>query len=165
MNKLVKASVAAAAGIALLMGGAGSLALWNDSASVSSGSVSSGRLTLTPGTGAWGKNSGAGVALWVPGNTDTYTQTFTITATGDQMSAQIAAAYTGVATQGFTSSSVITVAGQTPSSPGVYTLSAGTYTATVVVTVAFNATGTANQNVTVPLGNVAVTLTQVAPAN
>ena len=32
MNKLVKGSIAGAAGIILLMGGAGSLAYWNDSA-------------------------------------------------------------------------------------------------------------------------------------
>ena len=165
MNKLVKASVAAAAGIALLMGGAGSLALWNDSASVATGSVTTGRLTLaSAGAGVWGKNSGAGVALWVPGNSDTFTQDFTVTATGDQMSATLTAAYTGVAASGFTSSAVVTIAGQTAVA-GVFTLAPGTYTAHVVVSVAFNATGTANQNVTVPLGKVALTLSLVAPAN
>jgi len=161
MNKLVKASIATAAGIALLMGGAGSLALWNDSADVTAGDVSTGTLTLTPaGAGAWTKD----FALWVPGNSDTYTQTFTIDATGDQINAELEAVYSGTAAQGFTSSAVVTVAGETATA-GVFTLDEGTYTATVVVTVAFDATGTANQNVTHTLGDVEVTLTQLAPTN
>ena len=59
MNKLVKGSIAAAAGISLLMGGAGSLALWNDSVTVNAGTVSSGTLDVSTGT--------AGVKLNVPG--------------------------------------------------------------------------------------------------
>lgn len=159
MNKLVKASVASAAGIALLMGGAGSLALWNDSATVSSGTVSTGELSLTSnGAGSWAN----GIALWVPGDTDTYTETFTVVASGDNIDAQISAAYTGVSTNGITSSSTIVVAGETPSAPGVYTLDAGTYTVTVTVNVSFNANGQANQNIAAqPLGNVAVTLQQI----
>ena len=159
MNKLVKASVAAAAGIALLMGGAGSLALWNDSATVSSGTVSTGELSLTSnGAGSWAD----GISLWVPGDTDTYTEVFTVVASGDNIEAQISAAYSGSTTNGITSTSTIVVAGETASSPGVYTLDAGTYTVTVTVNVSFNATGTANQEIVAqPLGNVSVTLQQV----
>lgn len=159
MNKLVKGSIAAAAGIALLMGGAGSLALWNDSATVSAGTVSTGELNLTSNAdGAWA----TGIALWVPGDSDTYTETFVIEAAGDNIAATISAAYSGATTNGVTSSSTIVVAGETPSSPGVYTLDAGTYTVTVTVNVSFNATGTANQNIVAqPLGNVSVTLQQI----
>src|SRR4051812_29833136 len=54
MNKLVKGSVAAATGIVLLMGGAGSLALWNDSQVVNGGTVSTGELDIAlQGTGTW----------------------------------------------------------------------------------------------------------------
>lgn len=161
MNKLVKASVASAAGIALLMGGAGSLALWNDSATVSSGTVSTGELSLTSdGAGTWDND----IALWVPGDTDTYTEEFTVVATGDNIAAEISASYTAANTSGISSSStiVVTGAGSTLVSPGVYSLDAGTYSVTVTVDVSFNATGTNNQNLSaVPLGDVSVTLQQV----
>jgi alternate signal-mediated exported protein len=159
MNKLVKASVATGAGIALLMGGAGSLALWNDSATVTSGTVSTGELSLTSNAdGAWD----TGITRWVPGDSDTYTETFVIKATGDNIEAEISAAYSGATVNGVTSSSTISVAGETESAPGIYTLDAGTYTVTVTVDVSFDATGTANQNIAAqPLGDVSVTLQQI----
>ena len=46
MNKLVKGAVAGAAGIALLLGGAGTFALWNASTNVSTGSISTGTLAF-----------------------------------------------------------------------------------------------------------------------
>ena len=55
MNAFVKSAVAGAAGIALLLGGAGTFAVWNSSASASAGVLRTGQLTLstTPGTGQW----------------------------------------------------------------------------------------------------------------
>jgi alternate signal-mediated exported protein len=81
MNKLVKGAIAGAAGIALLMGGAGSLALWNDSASITDAAVSSGTLTIGATAGTWTGNP----ALMVPGDTATYTSTITITAKGTNL--------------------------------------------------------------------------------
>jgi len=157
MNKLVKGSIAAAAGITLLMGGAGSLALWNDSADLTGGSVSTGELNIiSNGDGAWTDN----IALWVPGDEDTYTETFTIEAAGDNLSFELAADYTAVGANGVTADATVTIPGATAVG-GVFTLDAGTYVATVTVDAAFDATGTANQTVTVPLGDVEVTLTQV----
>lgn len=159
MNKLVKGSVAVAAGIALLMGGAGSLALWNDSATITTGTVSTGELSLTSNAdGEWDTE----IDLWVPGDTATYTETFEVVAAGDNIAAQITAAYTGVATNGITSSATVAVTGLTETSPGVYSLSEGTYEVTVTVEVSFDATGTNHQNVANhALGDVTVTLSQV----
>jgi alternate signal-mediated exported protein len=55
MNKFTKASIATGAGIVLLLGGAGTFALWNDDAAVDAGTIQSGVLTLDEGTvsGAW----------------------------------------------------------------------------------------------------------------
>ena len=54
MNKLTKGAIATAAGIALLMGGAGTFALWNDSVGVNGGTVQTGTLDIdTTGTGTW----------------------------------------------------------------------------------------------------------------
>lgn len=55
MNKFTKASIATGAGIVLLLGGAGTFALWNDDATLNAGTIQSGELTLDEGTvsGAW----------------------------------------------------------------------------------------------------------------
>ena len=54
MNKIVSSAVAGAAGIVLLLGGAGSFALWNANATVAASSVSSGNLALSADTaGVW----------------------------------------------------------------------------------------------------------------
>ena len=54
MNKLLKGSIAGAAGIALLLGGAGTFALWNDTAAASGGTVQSGNLSVVlNGSPAW----------------------------------------------------------------------------------------------------------------
>jgi alternate signal-mediated exported protein len=104
MNKLVKGSIAGAAGIILLMGGAGSLAYWNDSAAAGPAggtSITAGTLTITAvNAGTWTKgmynNAGtqtvapAAVANLatvrvVPGNRLVYTQAFNVVGTGDDL--------------------------------------------------------------------------------
>jgi alternate signal-mediated exported protein len=99
MNKLVKGAVAGAAGIALLLGGAGTFALWNASTNISTGSVSTGTLAFgTNGTPTWADlSAGAANTSWnpatqsmVPGDVVTLTQTVTINATGKNLAAQLA---------------------------------------------------------------------------
>ena len=105
MNKLVKGAIAGAAGIVLLMGGAGSLAYWNDSANAGPGagsnSITAGTLTIAAANaGSWTKGlynaagtqtvAPAAVANLsnvriVPGNRLVYTQTFNLNATGDDL--------------------------------------------------------------------------------
>jgi alternate signal-mediated exported protein len=91
MNKLVKGSVAGAAGVALLMGSFGTFALWSDEQAVAGGKVQSGVLSIDPDAAVW-KDESAGEprpwaegALIVPGDKITRTQTFTVTATGANM--------------------------------------------------------------------------------
>lgn len=93
MNKLAKAAIAGAAGIALLLGGAGSLAFWNDSAGMGGASITAGTLTIRSNTdGAW-TNDGNPVDLAtfraVPGDELVFTTTFNVTATGDNLSATV----------------------------------------------------------------------------
>ncbi|MCU1417848.1 MAG: hypothetical protein JWP32_2022 [Schumannella sp.] len=105
MNKLVKGAIAGAAGIVLLMGGAGSLAYWNDSAnagpSAGSNSITAGTLTISAvNAGAWTKGfyNAAGTVVTapaavaslaavriVPGNRLVYTQSFNVVGTGDDL--------------------------------------------------------------------------------
>ncbi len=165
MNKLVKGSVAAAAGIALLMGGAGSLALWNDSVAVSAGTVSSGTLDVSSGTpGSWSPN----LAKIVPGDTVVYTQVLDLSATGDNLKATVSSNI-GTITNNITGSTatstfVVKNSANAVVAPtaGVYTLN-GQYTVEVTITVAFDSgtSGLTGQNASVNLSTLAVTVTQV----
>jgi len=166
MNKLVKGSIAAAAGISLLMGGAGSLALWNDSVTVNAGTVSSGTLDVASSTaGSWTPT----LAKIVPGDTVVYTQTLTLTAIGDNLKATIGSNAAAI-TNGITNSTVTSTyvvknalnATVTPSGTGVYTLGGGTYTVAVTITVAFpsSTTDQIGQTAAVNLSTLAVTVTQ-----
>ena len=103
MNKLVKGAVATAAGVALLMGGAGTFAYWNDSVGITGGTITAGNLVVTdatPTNGAWTVlKNGAGTAATIvniasftasPGDKLTYTKKVSITATGDNLTATLA---------------------------------------------------------------------------
>lgn len=95
MNKLTKAAIAGAAGIALLLGGAGTFAVWNSQATIAGGQITAGNLTVaTTNAGVWKDQNGATINLAtyriVPGDTLTYTQDITINATGQNLTAALA---------------------------------------------------------------------------
>lgn len=94
MNKTAKGALAASAAAVLLLGGAGSLAYWSDSATVDGGTVTSGHLQLltddtNTGCTAWTLDGGdpyvEGTTLLVPGDTLTKTCAFTLDAEGAHM--------------------------------------------------------------------------------
>lgn len=98
MNKLLKGSIAGAAGIALLLGGAGSFALWNSTQSVNVGSVASGTLSIAAtGTPAWRDVSAGKTVSTIdistfkvaPGDTIELTQVVKIDAIGDNLRATL----------------------------------------------------------------------------
>jgi alternate signal-mediated exported protein len=207
MNKLVKGAIAGAAGIVLLMGGAGSLAYWNDTANAGpasgSNSITAGTLTIAAANGgSWTKgmydNSGAVTVApaavanlsnvrIVPGNRLVYTQTFNVTASGDDLffkvastagsvtAASAAAADVALAGQinasGATAFSVASITGGNvvaATTPGTYKLSSnsgGPATITVTWTIDFpfgaSAVNTAKGGA-ISLSQGAITLTQVA---
>lgn len=94
MKKVTKATIAAAAAGALLLGGAGTVALWQGTDTVNSGNVQTGHLKLdTTATGQWTDISGgssapiADIAAFkiVPGDTVQFVQTVTIDAVGNNL--------------------------------------------------------------------------------
>jgi len=101
MNKLVKAAIATGVGAALLMGGAGTFAYWNDSVGVSGANITAGTLTVadTGTAGSWTvQKNGTGTAAAVadiaafrvsPGDKLTYTKTVKVTAIGDNLVATL----------------------------------------------------------------------------
>jgi alternate signal-mediated exported protein len=181
MNKLTKGAIAAAAGVILLMGGAGTLASWNSSANAgSSQTITAGALAVTANAdGAW-KNGATTITpstfRIVPGDTLTYTQTFNLNASGNNLLFTLAAtpgAISGVTAgaadvalaTALTGSGSFTVAGSNiaaSTTPGTYKVTtAGTTVITVTYTVAFPYASTnATQTGAVTFGNGAVTVTQ-----
>ncbi|QNO36775.1 alternate-type signal peptide domain-containing protein [Protaetiibacter sp. SSC-01] len=109
MNKFTKASIATGAGIVLLLGGAGTLAYWNDSAATDAGTITAGTLGIdaVANSGAWYDISAVpattdpeadGVLITdpaafraVPGDKLVYVESFTVEATGDHLEASIEA--------------------------------------------------------------------------
>ena len=174
MNKLIKGSIAGAAGIALLLGGAGTLAFWNDSAVLGNvGTVTAGTLDVTAGTGAWTTNGVAGKAtLIVPGDVLVYTETLTLSATGDnlkyKMSDNVASIVAAGGITGATVTPAIVVKNGTttvtPAAGGIYTAAQGSNNVTVTVTVNFPNTvnGLDGQGQSINFGTAAVTVTQVS---
>lgn len=170
MNKLTKAAIAGAAGIALLLGGAGSLALWNDSTSISAVDITSGTLTIdeVASAGSW---TSPAPTLWVPGDSAEYTTQLEIGATGDNLKALLSVNPGSITGDLATALEFeITVSGAVPGVTAGTT--AGTYEITdaadgqtldVTVTVTFPAlsvSGTTAQNQTVDLSGLNFLLQQ-----
>ena len=90
MNKITKASIATAAGVILLLGGGGTFASWNDSATAGAGAtITAGNLEIIADQpGAWSVNGNAiNIKTYAiaPGDVLTYTKPMTIVADGDSM--------------------------------------------------------------------------------
>jgi len=96
MKKSTKGAVAAGGAAVLLMGGAGTLAFWTATGDAAGGAITAGSMTLTPvgcdadwvyATGSAG--AGTAVTTFVPGDVVTKECTFTVGATGDNLSATV----------------------------------------------------------------------------
>ncbi|WIB76677.1 alternate-type signal peptide domain-containing protein [Curtobacterium sp. MCPF17_002] len=183
MHKIVTGAIAGAAGVALLLGGAGTFALWNASASTAASSVSSGSLTLSANNdGAWtditnGRSAtiNPASALMVPGNTYQFTQTLTIGASGQDLKANLTyanqsitgdaallAATTKTLAVSSSSASVVQSTASGASNTFVVSPSASTSTVKVVFTIGLPASATTGQGGTLNVGALAFTLTQTA---
>ncbi len=166
MNKLTKAGIATAAGIALLMGGAGTLAYWNDSVGLAGDAIQTGHLVLSSNEdGAW---TGGDIEYFVPGDTNTYTETLTVDALGDnldvELDAQVPSAFL---TGDFTTTTTFTLTGPghtagtviTPGSP--VSLTEGEYTVAVQIVVNFDEDATGLMDQEIDLSDFTITATQV----
>lgn len=175
MKNMTKGALATAVGVALLLGGGGTLAVWNDQAQSNAGEIAAGNLDLEAGAGAWSSNVSGSIAdissyRVVPGETLTYSQPLTVTLVGDKLAATLKV--TGAdANHGF--------------EPGTFTLGAPTITkggitlpadqvlkpgddlsdVVASVTFAFNASTTGRQsvNATYDFSGIGYYLEQQAP--
>ena len=95
MNKAMKGAIAAGAAGILLLGGAGTFAVWRDSATVDAGTVSTGQLSLSAADGTWTETDTPLVQIdpetfqIVPGDSLTYTTAVTVKAEGENLQAEL----------------------------------------------------------------------------
>ncbi|MFP5368745.1 MAG: alternate-type signal peptide domain-containing protein, partial [Actinomycetes bacterium] len=86
-------------GAALLLGGGGTLAAWNDQATAAPGSIITGDLNVEATKGAWTNSAGtdvtadlkSGAYTVVPGDQLTFTQEMDVTLKGNNMAATLSA--------------------------------------------------------------------------
>jgi alternate signal-mediated exported protein len=179
MNKLLTGTVAGAAGIALLLGG-GTFALWNTSATVAAGTVTSGNLAIdtTSFTPTWQDVSidktpttiTTSSFLLVPGDTIKLTQHVHVTATGTNLNAKLtydATTVTGAIT-GTTVTFAATGTGVTSTAtPNVYAItvpSSGVdVTCTLTIDFPSSTTGTTGTAQSINLTALGIKLYQTRP--
>lgn len=97
MKKLITGAIAGTVGIALLVGGAGTFALWSSQAQVTSTNIQAGHMTLEAVAGGkWQEISSTNVATdlpsgykIIPGKTVQFTQDLAITAVGNDLKADL----------------------------------------------------------------------------
>lgn len=95
MNKMIKGAAFAGVGVALLLGGGGTLAVWNATDDAKAETIYAGDLDLVAPKGTWSSSKGGAITdianyRVVPGETLTYAQNLTLKLEGDQMEANLA---------------------------------------------------------------------------
>ncbi|REE03715.1 alternate-type signal peptide domain-containing protein [Citricoccus muralis] len=95
MKKMTKGAIVTGLGVALLLGGGGTLAVWNADATSQPGSIVAGDLDLAAGEGQWRSNLSGSIQdisayRVIPGETLTYSQDLDITLLGDEIKATLA---------------------------------------------------------------------------
>ena len=177
MKKTTKGTIAIAAAITLLLGGAGSLAYWQESATIGASQVTTGQLKVTVGSTATWQVTKYGSTTpttidssykMVPGDTVTYSVGFTTVAEGTTLKANAlvsGGAVTGLPANVSATTAVTYDGAAVSTSP--FNVPVGTKTGTVKVTIAWpwgNSTSdlAATMNQTINLASTVVTVTQVA---
>ncbi|OZD04133.1 alternate-type signal peptide domain-containing protein [Rhodococcus sp. 05-2254-5] len=178
MNKATKGALAAAAAGVLLLGGAGSYALWSDSETVDGGTVTAGILDIAPGTSTGWRDISAGAPgtpipsiasfRMVPGDILQYDATFVVTATGNNLTATLTAdpltavRYDG--TSGLTAVNAPVVVTNSTGSNTITSAQAGqTITVSAKVTFDRETANQVGQNGTINLSTFKLNLQQTRP--
>lgn len=168
MNKATKGAIAAGAAGILLVGGAGTFALWSDTDAISVGNVDTGELSLalTGTAGAWTYPDGTTTVTSdgiVPGDVITSTQEAVITASGDNIAGSLTVGTLGGSLPSGVTAVVTAVEDEEDLTAAGNVLSfetAGSYAVDVVITLTFATTGTTSQNATIDPADLTLTLTQ-----
>lgn len=153
MNKFTKGSIAAGAGLVLLLGGAGTFMSWNDEGNIDGGTVTAGSITVEDAISTWTVNDvgvdNIDVYRIAPGDTVVYTSNMNVVVDGDNLVVtpalseySIAAASDDAADQALadqlTQNVDLKVVGAQEAGNGTYALADGTHTVTVTATLGFD---------------------------
>lgn len=177
MNNMMKGSIAGATGIALLMGGFGTYAVWSDSENLAENGVQSGQLNIDTSAGTYDDANTGLAGDWtasdkmVPGDTVTYTQAFTVKGDGKNLAGTISYTEPSLTTTfspnltysvDVTSNSATVTETSPNSNQFEFSDPFGTATLTAVVTYTLpgSTSGTTNQNKAATLPAAAFTITQ-----
>ncbi|TQJ60002.1 alternate signal-mediated exported protein [Arthrobacter sp. SLBN-83] len=176
-STLIKGTAAIAVGAALLLGGGGTLANWNASASATPGTIVAGDLNVENlVNGTWTDRNGAVITnianyTVVPGDKLTFTQDLKVTLHGTKMAAKIETSGVNNPTNGFTGTNVsvspVTLKVGTTTLANPLGPSADAQTVTASVTFEFSATtaGRTDVGASYKFNTVGFTLTQVNSLN
>ena len=170
MKNATKGALAAAAAGSLLLGGAGSLAYWTDTGTVTGKAITSGHLSLgTPSCNGWKLNGATAFTTQkiVPGDQLTQSCTYTISADGTNLTAAVdvtgGSLDAGALTDELTLSATVSKNGGTAAAIPVTSMAvANSDTIKVDVTVTFPTGSTASgaQGLQQTLSNITVTANQ-----
>lgn len=169
MNKMTKGTLATGVGIALLLGGGGTLAVWNTAAEATGGSITNGNLALSAGAGAWTNAKGTTITLGkykaVPGDVLTFSQPVTVALDGDLMKANLTVTDKLASSASYLSVGPTTLTGATGAvtNEALTKDSSGAYTAKVSVTFKTETDGTTGTTAVNDLGKIGFKLEQLAP--
>lgn len=140
MNKMTKGALVTGLGVALLVGGGGTLAVWNAEAINQAGTIASGDLNITAAPGVWTNASTKTIDISsykvVPGDKLTFTQPVKVTLVGDRMQANLTLTDPEKATTAPLVVSDVTLTdkdGANIKENGLLPADSGDYTATVTV--------------------------------
>ena len=176
MNTMLKGSIAGATGIALLMGGFGTYAVWSDSEDLAANGVQSGDLTINTAAGSYDDANTGTANDWtagdkmVPGDQVTYTQVFTVTGNGKNLAGTVSYTKPSLTSNfvGLTHSVDVTsnnaAVVETPADSNQFAFSepfgTASLTAVVTYTLPSSTSGTTDQNKSATLPAAAFTITQ-----
>ena len=178
MKKTTKGALAGGAAGVLLLGGAGTVAYWTDSETVTGGAVNSGELSLTQETGqtcsSWTLDAAGGATTYTPGTTlvvpgdvITKTCTYTVNASGAHLAATLGFEAPSITGDAALDGALSPAASYTLASVAVTNGAAITsandgdvLVATITVTFASATSGLTAQNEAAVLDDISVSLTQ-----
>lgn len=171
MKKSTKGALAAGTAAVLLLGGAGSLAYWSDSETITGGTITAGHLDLTTdatntGCGEWTFDSDEDASgkvyatgdLLVPGDVLTRTCSYTLDVEGEHMRGTVAATTpTNTLPAGMTLTSPFTLNGETATS---FTEANDGQTVKLALTLTFDSAATGSMDADAVLGDITISATQ-----
>ncbi|MCW2797319.1 alternate-type signal peptide domain-containing protein [Nocardioides sp.] len=168
MQKSIKGALAAGVGGVLLLGGAGTLAYWTDTGTVSGSDITAGHLRLvSPSCAGWKMDGGAAFTtqLVVPGDVLTQVCTYEVDAAGEHITASFdVSTPTWDATNALTSqlalSATYKIGAATPSSFPAAVVDGDIITATVTATFTGGTATNASEDLAATLEDITITATQ-----